>query len=60
MYSQPANQLAGNSGTAQAAGVLAPGTYTVIVTGSASVYTRSQANTTVNVVHNIPLKVVVQ
>lgn len=59
MYSQ-LNQLATNSSTANAATVLAPGTYTVIVTGTASVYARSQPNTTVNVVHNIPLKVVVQ
>ena len=60
MYS-PLDQLAANSGTPNAAAaVLAPGTYTVIVTGTASVYNRSQANTTVNVVHNVPLKVVVQ
>ena len=39
---------------------LAPGTYTVIVTGTASVFANSQASTTVNVVHNLPLKVVVQ
>jgi hypothetical protein len=34
--------------------------YTVIVTGTASVLANSQADTTVNVVHNIPLQVVVQ
>ncbi|HEY3988600.1 MAG TPA: Ig-like domain repeat protein [Acidobacteriaceae bacterium] len=47
-------------GTPNAAAVLAPATYTVLVTGTASVYTRSQPNTTVTVVHNVPLKVVVQ
>jgi hypothetical protein len=46
-----------SSGTANA--VLAPGTYTVIVTGTAAVYSNSQPNTTVNVVHNIPLKIAV-
>jgi hypothetical protein len=45
-------------GTANA--VLARGTYTVIVTGTAAVYSNSQPNTTINVVHNVPLKVVVQ
>jgi hypothetical protein len=40
--------------------VLARGTYTVIVTGAAAVYNNSQPNTTINVVHNVPLKVVVQ
>jgi hypothetical protein len=40
--------------------VLARGTYTVIVTGTAAVYSNSQPNTTINVVHNVPLKVVVQ
>jgi hypothetical protein len=40
--------------------VLAPGSYTVIVTGTAAVFTNSQSNTTVNVVHNLPLKIVVQ
>ena len=39
---------------------LAPGTYTVIVTGTASVFANSQPSTTVNVVHNLPLKIVVQ
>jgi hypothetical protein len=57
---QISDNAAGGGGSAQAATVLAPGTYTVLVTGTASVYTRSQPNTTVNVVHNIPLKVVVQ
>jgi hypothetical protein len=32
----------------------------VIVTGTAAVYNSSQPNTTVNVVHNLPLRVVVQ
>ncbi len=40
--------------------VLARGTYTVIVTGTAAVYSNSQPSTTINVVHNVPLKVVVQ
>jgi hypothetical protein len=48
------------SGDAKTNAVLAPGSYTVIVTGSAAVYNNSQPNTTVNVVHNIPLRVVVQ
>ncbi|MGA9717097.1 MAG: Ig-like domain repeat protein [Acidobacteriaceae bacterium] len=59
-FIQPTSQSTSSTPSPAAAGVLAPGTYTVIVTGTASVYTRSQANTTVNVVHNIPLKVVVQ
>ena len=60
-FIQPTNSLTGSSTPeATAAAALAPGTYTVLVTGTASVYTRSQPNTTVNVVHNIPLKVVVQ
>ncbi len=57
---QISDSLGGGGASAQAATVLAPGTYTVLVTGTAAVYTRSQPNTTVNVVHNIPLKVVVQ
>jgi hypothetical protein len=60
MMSQPLDQLINNSNARNAATVLAPGTYTVIVTGTASVFTRSQTNATVNVVHNIPLQVVVQ
>jgi hypothetical protein len=49
-----------NSSGATANVALAPGTYTVIVTGTAAVYNNSQPNTTINVVHNVPLKVVVQ
>jgi hypothetical protein len=60
MMSQPIEKLINDSNARDAATVLAPGTYTVIVTGTASVFTRSQTNTTVNVVHNIPLQVVVQ
>ena len=48
------------SSDAKTNAVLAPGSYTVIVTGTAAVYNNSQPNTTVNVVHNIPLRVVVQ
>jgi hypothetical protein len=55
-YYNTVNQSAG--GTANV--VLARGTYTVIVTGTAAVYSNSQPNTTINVVHNVPLKVVVQ
>jgi pro-kumamolisin-like protein/Big-like domain-containing protein len=47
------------NGTANAT-ALAAGNYTVIVTGSAAVYNPTQPNTTVNVVHTIPLRVVVQ
>jgi roadblock/LC7 domain-containing protein len=43
-----------------ATGALTPGSYTVIVTGTAAVFTNAQSNTTVNVVHNLPLKIVVQ
>jgi hypothetical protein len=46
--------------TPAATGALAPGSYTVIVTGTAAVFTNAQSNTTVNVVHNLPLKIVVQ
>jgi hypothetical protein len=61
MMSQPLDQLSSSrSSTPNVAGVLAPGTYTVIVTGTASVFTKAQTNTTVNVVHNVPLQVVVQ
>ena len=49
-----------SSSDAKTNAVLAPGSYTVIVTGTAAVYNNSQPNTTVNVVHNIPLRVVVQ
>lgn len=44
----------------QVSGVILPGTYTVIVTGTARVFVRSQPNVTVTVVHNLPLKIVVQ
>lgn len=47
------------TGTANAGGVLTPGTYTVVVTGTANVFAVSQ-NTTVAVVHTLPLNVVVQ
>jgi hypothetical protein len=60
ILSQPIKKLINDSNARDAAPVLAPGTYTVIVTGTASVFTRSQTNTTVNVVHNIPLQVVVK
>jgi len=46
--------------TPAASGALPSGSYTVIVTGTAAVLTNSQSNTTVNVVHNLPLKIVVQ
>jgi hypothetical protein len=49
-----------STGTPNASGALAPGTYTVIVTGTANVLTNPQLSTTANVVHNIPLKIVVQ
>jgi trimeric autotransporter adhesin len=54
------DNLTGDAATPNASTTLAPGTYTVIVTGTASVFANSQANTTVNVVHNLPLKLVVQ
>jgi hypothetical protein len=54
------DSLNSSSATPNAAKVLAPGTYTVIVTGTASVLANAQVGTTVNVVHNIPLQVVVQ
>jgi hypothetical protein len=63
MMYQPLDQLNSsnsNRSTPNAAAVLAPGSYTVIVTGTAAVFTNSQSNTTVNVVHNLPLKIVVQ
>ncbi|HEV3149404.1 MAG TPA: protease pro-enzyme activation domain-containing protein [Acidobacteriaceae bacterium] len=49
-----------STGTPNASGALAPGTYTVIVTGTANVLTNPQLSTTANVVHNIPLTIVVQ
>jgi hypothetical protein len=58
--SQLSDSLTGTGEAAQAKPVLAPGTYTVIVTGTAAVYTKSLPNTTVDVVHNIPLKIAVQ
>lgn len=45
---------------ANASGVLAAGTYTVLVNGSANVFTNAQPNTTVTVVHNLPVTIVVQ
>ena len=54
------DNLNSNTATPDASGTLGPGTYTVIVTGTASVFANSQAGTTVNVVHNLPLKIVVQ
>ncbi|HEX4581002.1 MAG TPA: Ig-like domain repeat protein, partial [Acidobacteriaceae bacterium] len=58
----PNEQLNGISSnpTPNAAPVLGPGIYTVIVTGTANVFTRSQPNTTVAVVHNLQLQVVVR
>ena len=38
---------------------ITPGTYNVIVTGTARVFVKSQPNTTVTVVHNLPLKIIV-
>lgn len=50
-----------NSAAAPAVGGALPrGSYTVIVTGTAKVFVKAQSNTTVNVVHNLPLKIVVQ
>ena len=46
-----------NHGTA---GTLAKGTYTVIVIGSATVLSNSQPAVTMDIVHNVPLKIVVQ
>jgi hypothetical protein len=43
-----------------ASGALPRGNYTVIVTGTANVLVNSQSSTTVSVVHNLPLKIVVQ
>ena len=59
MGMQGSNSLNDGGVTADAT-TLAPGTYTVIVTGTAAVFTNSQTNTTVDVVHNIPLTIVVQ
>jgi hypothetical protein len=58
----PNEQLNGisNNPTPSAAPVLGPGIYTVIVTGTANVFTKSQPNTTVEVVHNLQLQVVVR
>ena len=53
-------QAQGPSATPTATGTLAPGSYTVVVTGTANVFRRGQPNTAVNVVHNLPLTVVVQ
>lgn len=56
---QGSNSLSSGGGTADAT-TLAPGSYTVIVTGTAAVLANSQPNTTVDVVHNLPLTIVVQ
>jgi hypothetical protein len=58
-YEQLNNGISSNP-TPYAAPVLGPGIYTVIVTGTANVLTKSQPNTTVAVVHNLQLQVVVQ
>lgn len=58
--SQLSSSLTDESNSVQANVTLASGTYTVIVTGTAAVYNPTLPNTTVNVVHNIPLKIVVQ
>jgi hypothetical protein len=47
-------------GTTGANGTLARGTYTVVVTGTASVFNPTQPNTTITVVHTLPLNIVVQ
>jgi hypothetical protein len=62
MMYQPLDQLDSSNSAARpaASGALPPGSYTVIVTGTAAVFTNSQSSTTVNVVHNLPLKIVVQ
>jgi hypothetical protein len=57
---QSHDMLNNSTGTPNASGALAPGTYTVIVTGTANVLTNPQLSTTVNVVHNVPLTIVVQ
>ena len=54
------NQAQASQATPSASGTLAPGTYTVLVTASANVFTRPQQNMTVTVVHNLPVTVVVQ
>lgn len=54
------DMLDNSTGRTNASGALAPGTYTVIVTGTANVFTNPQLSTTVNVVHNVPLTIVVQ
>jgi hypothetical protein len=54
------DSLLDSGSSAAASTVLAPGTYTVIVTGTASVFANGQASTTVNVVHNLPLQIIVQ
>jgi roadblock/LC7 domain-containing protein len=62
MMYQPLDQLSSSNSAATPAvsGALPRGNYTVIVTGTAKVFVNSQSNTTVNVVHNLPLKIVVQ
>jgi hypothetical protein len=41
-------------------GTLAKGTYTVVVTGTATVLSNAQPAVTLNLVHNVPVKIVVQ
>ena len=41
-------------------GTLAKGTYTVVVIGTSTVLSNSQPAVTVNLVHNVPLKIIVQ
>ena len=56
---KPLTSSNSNSSNATPNASVAPGTYTVIVTGTANVLTQSQANTTVAVVHNVAVQVVV-
>jgi hypothetical protein len=49
-----------NGGSSAANATLAHGNYTVVVTGTAVVFSRTQPHMTVNVVHNLPVKVIVQ
>jgi hypothetical protein len=41
-------------------GTLAKGTYTVVVIGTSTVLSTSQPAVTMNLVHSVPLKIVVQ
>ena len=57
------NPPSGSSSSAvgpNAVNVLAPGRYTILVTATAPVFSNAQANTTINVVHTLPLTLVVQ